>query len=104
MKRIFSTLMLSAVCLSFAGCVAIHSANLSDPNSAAGKEVTAEASGMGFLMLTVPAIDGLEKTAIDGLKSQCNGDVKNVSTRLLMRDILGVAQAYKVITTGNCSK
>ncbi len=103
MKRIFSTLMLSAVCLSFAGCVAIHSANLSDPNSAAGKEVTAEASGMGFLMLTVPAIDGLEKTAIDGLKSQCNGDVKNITTRLQMRQLV-LAQSYKVVVTGTCAQ
>ncbi len=104
MKKIFAAAALISVSMSFVGCVAIHSVGVSGISSNVGQEVTAEVSGMGFLHLTAPATENLEKAAINNLKSQCNGDVKNVSTRLLMRDILGVAQAYKVITTGNCSK
>ena len=85
------------------GCVGIMSSSMDNVTAkAVGKEIQAESSGTGIFHLSVPSVTTLELQAINELKAQCKGDVKNVVTRLQMRDFFFIAQSYTVKASGIC--
>ena len=78
-------------------CVVMSSASVSNPGPT-GTMVSATASGTGFLALTTPSVESLERNAVQQLAGQ--GATKNVTTRLEMRNFV-IVQLYKVTATGD---
>lgn len=74
-------------------CVSIQSAGVSGPLEKAGSSVRADASGIGFLSLTAPSADELERIAMTKLASQ--GATKNITSRLTVRNFV-IVQLYSV--------
>ncbi len=81
------------------GCVAHYAHSISASASTQGAPVTAEASGVGILMLTAPDLD-----ASDDLKSKCpSGKLSNVETQGSVRNWFGIVQAYSVEVHAICN-
>jgi hypothetical protein len=81
------------------GCVAHFAHSVSASTSTQGAPVTAEASGVGILMLTVPDLD-----ASGDLKSKCtSGKLSNVETSGSVRNWFGIVQAYSVEVHAICN-
>lgn len=100
MKKLFVMMTTLVMAASLAGCVAVHSSNVSDQGSATGKTVEATVEGNGILHLTAPELSGNTK-----LSEQCSGSsVKNVQSTLSMRDVLGFVQMYSLKLKGQCEK
>jgi hypothetical protein len=82
------------------GCVSHYAHSVSASTSTQGAPVTAEASGTGILMLTVPDLD-----ASDDLKAKCpSGKLSNVETQASVRNWFGIVQSYSVEVHGICNQ
>ena len=101
MKKIM-TIFSALICASmFTGCIALQCTTISDLSGGKGSSVSAEAGGMGFLMLTVPDRASLEGAAMKDLKEK--GGTKNITSRLTMRNWM-IVQYYKVSVSGEKEK
>ncbi|HET9240341.1 MAG TPA: hypothetical protein VFO10_23965 [Oligoflexus sp.] len=95
MKKLLLSLCLSPL---LTGCIGLSSVGVSDVVSGDAKSsLRAESSGIGFLALTVPSADSLEREAVGKLAAQ--GAAKNVTTRLTMRNFV-IVQLYSVEAIG----
>ncbi len=78
------------------GCVSLTSVSISDISKGSKDTVTESASGVGFLGLTTPSPDGLEREVVRKLASR--GGAANISTRMQVRNFL-IVQIYSVSGT-----
>ena len=95
MKKIIILSCTLLALFSLNSCVSVKSVSISDVKPSTGTEVTATATGMGLLHLTVPK--GLAERATYELKSK--GAVGNVSTVLTMKEF-GIVQFYTITAKG----
>ena len=80
------------------GCVVLSSTSVDNVVAKSGPKAIADTSAIGILSLTLPDVNALEVAALGKIQGQ--GAVKNVTTRLEMRNWFGVVQVYKVTITG----
>jgi len=79
------------------GCATIVSQSVSDMAKGPGKKLTVADKGNGYVMLTLPKLDGLSM-----LKLQCPGSLTGVSNTLSMHNWLFIVQEYSQEVSGWC--
>lgn len=78
-------------------CTTIQSTAVSDIARGSGHRITAQDTGHGFLMVSVPELD-----AVVRLKAQCAGGITGIHTVTWVRNWFGLVQHYHQQTTGWC--
>lgn len=82
--------------LNLAGCASIQSTSISEIAKGPGHRLRAVDTAHGFLMLSMPDLDGVAK-----LKAQCAGSLTGIQTVTWMRNWL-VVQHYHQEVMGWC--
>ena len=82
-------LFLVILTLAASGCAMMQSTSISEINRGPGHRITADDTGHGFFMLSMPKLDAVVK-----LKAQCAGTLTGVETTTWMRNWFLVVQHY----------